>query len=111
MTLFTRVAPSPSATGELFCLEHGIQPDGQQLASASAGDDSHQAFFSETGETLHKFAAPPLHALRFILRYCMKVGYFLQIPELDCVAIRFLRIEPLYAETPERPRASCRIPF
>jgi len=38
-----------NACWELFCLEHGIQPDGQQPADASADDDSYQSFFSETG--------------------------------------------------------------
>jgi len=45
-----------NACWELFCLEHGIQPDGQK-PSGSGGmgeemieaDDSHQTFFSETG--------------------------------------------------------------
>ena len=34
---------------ELFCLEHGIQPDGQQPAGAAVEDDSFQTFFTETG--------------------------------------------------------------
>jgi len=39
----------------LFCLEHGIQPDGQKPMSdgdgndAAASDDSHNTFFAETG--------------------------------------------------------------
>jgi len=40
-----------NACWELFCLEHGIQPDGQKpnCNGDLATDDSHQTFFSETG--------------------------------------------------------------
>ncbi|XP_028681520.2 tubulin alpha-3 chain-like [Erpetoichthys calabaricus] len=36
---------------ELYCLEHGIQPDGRldSEKSAGIGDNSHDTFFSETG--------------------------------------------------------------
>lgn len=36
---------------ELYCLEHGIQPDGQMLTQKPIGghDDSFTTFFSETG--------------------------------------------------------------
>lgn len=36
------------ACWELYCLEHGIQPDGQQTDS-SKGSESHLTFFSESG--------------------------------------------------------------
>jgi tubulin alpha len=40
-----------NACWELFCLEHGIQPDGQMAidAAMSAGDDAFTTFFSDTG--------------------------------------------------------------
>merc|ERR1712216_486139 len=40
---------------ELYCLEHGIQPDGQMPSDASIGaeDDSFNTFFSETGAGKH----------------------------------------------------------
>jgi tubulin alpha len=42
-----------NACWELFCLEHGIQPDGQKPSNSDeediVSDDSHQTFFSETG--------------------------------------------------------------
>ncbi|XP_071517809.1 tubulin alpha-2 chain isoform X2 [Panulirus ornatus] len=40
---------------ELYCLEHGIQPDGQMLPEKSAGDcyDSFNTFFTETGSGKH----------------------------------------------------------
>jgi tubulin alpha len=44
-----------NACWELYCMEHGIQPDGQ-LPAASAGapaDDSFSTFFSETGSGKH----------------------------------------------------------
>merc|ERR1712223_1335453 len=41
-----------NACWELYCLEHGIQPDGTMPSdkSAGCGDDSFNTFFSETGE-------------------------------------------------------------
>ncbi len=38
-----------NACWELYCLEHGIQPDGQMPSDASIGqaDDSFNTFFSE----------------------------------------------------------------
>jgi hypothetical protein len=40
-----------NACWELFCLEHGIQPDGQMPSDKSigGGDDSFNTFFTETG--------------------------------------------------------------
>src|SRR5687767_7321617 len=34
---------------ELFCIEHGIQPDGQIANSKIEGEDNLYRFFSETG--------------------------------------------------------------
>ncbi len=44
-----------NACWELYCLEHGIQPDGQMPTDESVGqaDDSFNAFFSETGAGKH----------------------------------------------------------
>ena len=44
-----------SACWELYCLEHGIQPDGQMPSDDSTGiaDDSFNTFFSETGAGKH----------------------------------------------------------
>ncbi|CAE8647831.1 unnamed protein product, partial [Polarella glacialis] len=39
-----------NACWELFCLEHGIQPDGQTIGG---GDDAFNTFFSETGAGKH----------------------------------------------------------
>ena len=40
---------------ELFCLEHGIQPDGQMPSDKTigGGDDAFNTFFSETGAGKH----------------------------------------------------------
>ncbi|KAL0978259.1 hypothetical protein UPYG_G00168110 [Umbra pygmaea] len=40
-----------NACWELYCLEHGIQPDGQMPSDKTigGGDDSFNTFFSETG--------------------------------------------------------------
>merc|ERR1712050_633095 len=44
-----------NACWELYCLEHGIQPDGQMPSDKTAGgsDDSFNTFFSETGSGKH----------------------------------------------------------
>jgi tubulin alpha len=40
-----------NACWELYCLEHGIQPDGQMPSdkTVGGGDDSFNTFFAETG--------------------------------------------------------------
>jgi len=44
-----------NACWELYCLEHGIQPDGQMPSdkTISGGDDSFNTFYSETGAGKH----------------------------------------------------------
>ncbi|XP_032873054.1 tubulin alpha-1D chain-like [Amblyraja radiata] len=44
-----------NACWELYCLEHGIQPDGQMPSDKTigAGDDSFNIFFNETGAGKH----------------------------------------------------------
>ena len=43
-----------NACWELYCLEHGIQPDGQMPSDTNAAnDDSFNTFFSETGSGKH----------------------------------------------------------
>ena len=45
-----------NACWELYCLEHGIQPDGQMpsdKAASAGGDDSFSTFFAETGAGKH----------------------------------------------------------
>ena len=44
-----------NACWELFCLEHGIQPDGQQPEGAAIEDDSFNTFFTETGASPRPF--------------------------------------------------------
>ena len=45
----------PSSPEQLFCLEHGIQPDGQMPSDKTigGGDDAFNTFFSETGAGKH----------------------------------------------------------
>merc|ERR1711892_1444417 len=38
---------------ELYCLEHGIQPDGRMPSDKACGDDSFSTFFSKTGGGKH----------------------------------------------------------
>lgn len=44
-----------NACWELYCLEHGIHPDGQMPSDKTIGygDDSFNTFFSETGTGKH----------------------------------------------------------
>lgn len=44
-----------NACWELYCLEHGIQPDGTMPSDKTVGvaDDSFNTFFSETGSGKH----------------------------------------------------------
>jgi hypothetical protein len=44
-----------NACWELYCLEHGIQPDGQVPSdkTCGGGDDAFSTFFSETGAGKH----------------------------------------------------------
>lgn len=44
-----------NACWELYCLEHGIQPDGNMPSDKTigGGDDSFNTFFSETGSGKH----------------------------------------------------------
>lgn len=44
-----------NACWELYCLEHGIHPDGQMPSDKTVGygDDSFNTFFSETGTGKH----------------------------------------------------------
>ena len=43
-----------NACWELYCLEHGIQPDGQMPSDKlMGGDDSFSTFFAETGAGKH----------------------------------------------------------
>ena len=44
-----------NACWELFCLEHGIQPDGLMPSDKTigGGDDAFNTFFSETGAGVH----------------------------------------------------------
>src|SRR5690349_18669334 len=42
-----------NACWELYCLEHGIQPDGHIPSEKHTGDSSFDTFFSETGNGKH----------------------------------------------------------
>merc|ERR1712055_905502 len=42
-----------NACWELYCMEHGIQPDGQLISRETSMDDSFSTFFAETGSGKH----------------------------------------------------------
>jgi tubulin alpha len=52
---------------ELYCLEHGIQPDGYltEERKAAEPDQGFSTFFSETGEGIHR-TLPPSHLVNTI---------------------------------------------
>ena len=59
-----------NACWELFCLEHGIQPDGQMPSDKSigGGDDAFNTFFLSVGgttRTMRISAGKPLNVLLF----------------------------------------------
>ena len=56
-----------NACWELYCLEHGIQEDGQMPSDKSlgVGDDSFNTFFSETGSGEEKTLIFPLLVVFF----------------------------------------------
>lgn len=61
-----------NACWELYCLEHGIHPDGQMPADATAGDDSFNAFFSETGSGKHVPRAVLIDLEPTVVGKCLK---------------------------------------
>merc|ERR1711936_366350 len=61
---------------ELYCLEHGIQPDGHMPSDKTFGDDSFQTFFSETGAGKHGPIAETISGFKDIL-----AGKYDHLPE------------------------------
>ena len=59
-----------NACWELYCLEHGIQPDGQMPSdkTVGGGDDSFNTFFSETGDPTHAASTDSQRRVREIRR-------------------------------------------
>ena len=76
-----------NACWELYCLEHGILPDGQMPSDESIGqaDDSFNTFFSETSSGKHvpraifidlEPSVVGITTLQFLL-FCLRVTSFL----------------------------------
>ena len=59
-----------NACWELYCLEHGIQPDGQMPSDKTIGvsDDSFNTFFAETGK--HAYQTQNLQRILTISSRC-----------------------------------------
>jgi len=77
-----------NACWELYCLEHGIQPDGQMPSdkTVGGGDDSFNTFFSETGAGKHvprdlepNVVGRLLVILSFYCEACQSPKFFLMI--------------------------------
>merc|ERR1712225_55560 len=64
---------------ELYCLEHGIQPDGQMSSDKTigGGDDSFNTFFSETGAGKHVPRTIYLDLLRKLADQCTGLQGFM----------------------------------
>jgi len=69
-----------NACWELYCLEHGIAPDGQMPSDKTigGGDDSFNTFFSETGSGKHVPRAvfvdlEPTVVGKFIVKYTISI--------------------------------------
>lgn len=69
-----------NACWELYCLEHGIAPDGQMPSDKTigGGDDSFNTFFSETGSGKHVPRAvfvdlEPTVVGKFVVKYKISI--------------------------------------
>ncbi|KPP58373.1 hypothetical protein Z043_123806, partial [Scleropages formosus] len=67
-----------NACWELYCLEHGIQPDGQMPSDKTigGGDDSFNTFFSETGAGKHVPRAVFVDLEPTVIAFLMQVTVF-----------------------------------
>ena len=89
-----------NACWELYCLEHGIQPDGQMPSDKAVGDDSFSTFFQETGAGKHvpravfvdlepSVVGKLLHYIFRILMYLWEVYIMVSISPIDRYAFIF----------------------
>ena len=89
-----------NACWELYCLEHGIQPDGQMPSDKAVGDDSFSTFFQETGAGKHvpravfvdlepSVVGKLLHCILRILMYLWEVISWLADPPLMIIYLYF----------------------
>ena len=71
---------------ELYCMEHGIQPDGHIPADqrTSASDDSFSTFFSETGAGKHVPRAVFLDLGNHIVFICISLIRLAFLGSLCC---------------------------
>ena len=69
-----------NACWELYCLEHGIQPDGQMPSDKTigGGDDSFNTFFSETGAGKHVPRAVFVDLEPTVVGKCQKNTYIIK---------------------------------
>lgn len=74
-----------NACWELYCLEHGIQPDGQMPSDKTigGGDDSFNTFFSETGAGKHVPRAVFVDLEPTVVGRCLGPGWRLSMGEWD----------------------------
>jgi tubulin alpha len=74
-----------NACWELYCLEHGIQPDGMIPSDKTTGgyDDSFSTFFSETGAGKH---VPRSVIFFYIVTFFLLFG---NSPRINLVRLRY----------------------
>jgi hypothetical protein len=86
-----------NACWELYCLEHGIHPDGQMPSDKTIGygDDSFNTFFSETGTGKHVPRAvfvdlePTVvgKLAAFVMYIIEGLNCFITLPHVGCLAV------------------------
>ena len=79
-----------NACWELYCLEHGIQPDGQMPSDKTigGGDDSFNTFFSETGAGKHvpRCVFVDLEPTVVGKMFCLYLSYICMWLPLSCIS-------------------------
>ncbi|XP_024914915.1 tubulin alpha-1C chain-like [Cynoglossus semilaevis] len=80
-----------NACWELYCLEHGIQPDGQMPSDKTlgGGDDSFNTFFSETGAGKHVPRAVFVDLEPTVIGECLWVPLKISIVSSITASLRF----------------------
>ena len=100
-----------NACWELYCLEHGIQPDGQMPSDKTigGGDDSFNTFFSETGAGKHVPRAVFVDLEPTVVGRCLDQGG--GFPGIAGASqenpLRSLRVDPMYKCVLETEKVMC----
>ena len=101
-----------NACWELYCLEHGIQPDGQMPSDKTigGGDDSFNTFFSETGAGKHVPRAVFVDLEPTVVGTCRlsPVTPFCHLPPGLSLVARFVTCHAVCHLSPSLPQVATR---